>query len=389
MAGILILSVDRMLAQRISEAMGDRISVALVQAIEPDMLDGPGVVVIDRSAIPPERSLAVAIGAVAQSAGGRPLILASDETDGGQILSAVRAGAHDVIRRDAEGAEVAEVMARLLNNALVEQGRDGHLTLLLGPDVEAVTLLATDMALTRAAGRPSSLLIDCTLPTSAAEAYLDLQVNYGVASGIADIDRLDSNLLASALARHEPSGLQLLTLDGGAGAEPVGIAPNDIAALVRLLRLCSGDVVMSAGSLRHGGLLRDLCALADRVELVCTQSIRDLEAMRRLLDKIGPDARMMARMRLLMWDHQPGVLLDGRRMSEALGVSASVAVPVDMVRLRNGLNAGRPLALEADGGAYLQAVRRICGVATPPPGGLRGQVDTLRRALLRTLERGA
>ncbi len=389
MAGILILSVDRMLAQRIEAAMGGRISVDLVQSLEPPMLDGPGIVVIDRAAIPPERSLAAAISAVADMAGGRPIVLASDETSSDQILSAVRAGAHDIIRRDAEGQEVAEVMARLLNSALAEQSSHGQLTLLLGADPEAVALLATDMALMRTAGRPSSLLIDCTLPTSAAEAYLDLNVNYGMASAIADIERLDANLLSSALARHGQTGLQLLTFDGGTGAEPVGISPNDIAALVRLLRACSSDVILCAGSLRHGGLLRDLCGLADRIELVCAQSIRELETMRRLLDKIGPDPLTMARMRLLMWDHQPGVLLDGKRMAEALGVTSSLAIPTDPVRLRNALNAGRPLALEADGGAYLQAVRRAGGIFALPHTGARGQIDKLRRAMLRAVERSA
>ncbi len=376
MAGILILSVDRMLAQRIEAAMDGRVSVALVQTLEPQMLDGPGVVVVDRAAIPPERSLAAAIGAIAETAGGRPIILASDETGSDEILSAVRAGAQDFIRRDAEGKEVAEVMARLLNSALSDQSSHGHLTVLIGPDPEAVALLATDMALVRAAGRPSSLLIDCTLPTSAASAYLDLDVNYGMAAAIADIERLDANLLSSALARHGQDRPAAADLDGGTGAEPVGVSPSDIVALVRLLRACSSDVVLSAGSLRHGGLLRDLCLLADRIELVCTQSIRELEATRRLLDKITPDALMMARMRLLMWDHQPGILLDGRRMTEALGISNSLGIQTDPVRQRNALNAGKPLALETDGGPYLRAVQRASGVFALPNSGARGQIDS-------------
>ncbi len=147
--------------------------------------------------------------------------------------------------------------------------------------------------------------------------------------------------------------------------------------------------MLCAGSLRHSGLLRDLCLLADRIELVGAQSIRELEALRRMLDKIAPDAPMLARMRLLMWDHQPGVLLDGKRMTEALGVGASLAIPTDPVRLRNALNAGRPLALESDGGAYLQAVRRASGIFALPRTGARGQIEKLRRAMMRAVERSA
>lgn len=391
MASILLLSIDRMLAQRIDEAMGGRVSVELVQSLEPDKAQGPAVILIDRAAIPAERSLAAAIGAVAETAAGRPIVLATDETESDHILAAIRAGADDIIRREGEGREVSDVLARLLNTALVEQGGAGSLTLVLGPDQEAAALVASDMAIMRARGKSSALLIDCTLPTSAAEAYLDVKANYGLAAAIADIERLDANLLSSALARHAPSGLQLLTFDGGTGNEPVGISPNDIASLVRLLRSCCSDVVLHAGSLKHGGLLRELATLADRIDLVCAQTIRELEASRRLLDKIGPDPLILGRMRLLMWDHRPGVLLDGRRMTSALGIGGNqcMGIPTDPVRLRNALNSGKPLAMEADGGAYALAIRRACGIADPVSAGPKEGVARMRRAVLRVLERSA
>src|SRR3546814_768754 len=118
----------------------------------------------------------------------------------------------------------------------------------------------------------------------------------------------------------------LLTFDGGTGAEPAGLTPVDLAALIRLLRGCCGHVVLNAGSLRHGGLLREVMAEADRMELLCGQSIREIEACRRLLDRIGTERERIEAMRLLVWDHLPGVLLDGRRMADALGVGAALAL---------------------------------------------------------------
>ena len=391
MVGILVLSVDRMLADRVSRAMGGRMAVDLVQSLEPQMLDRPSVIIIDRAAIPPERSLAAAIGTVAESAPGRPIVLAMDEADPAQILAAVRAGAQDIIRREAEGAEVAEVLSRLLNNTLAEQAGTGHLTLVIGPDHEAAALVATDLAIAISKARTPGLLIDCTLPTSAAEAYLDLKVSYGLASAVADIERLDANLLSNALVRHAPSGLQLLTFDGGTGGEPVGISPNDIAGLVRLMHACSGDIVLNAGSLRHTGLLRELATMADRIDLVCAQSIRELEASRRLLEKIAPDPLTLGRIRLLMWDHQPGVLLDGRRMTRTLGLNPAhyIGIPVDHTRIRNALNSGRPLAMEDDGGPYITAIQRAADIAVQPPKGPRESVARMRRAILRALERAA
>ncbi|NML90860.1 histidine kinase [Sphingobium sp. TB-6] len=378
MAAIFLLSVDRMLAQRIDEAMAGRASVELVQSIEREALAGPCLIVIDRAAIPPERALSAAIGTVVESAGGRPVVLATEEMEAEPLLRAIRAGVADVIPRDGEGAEIAAVLARLLNDAAADRASRGRLTLVLGADRDACAMVATDMAI--AAGRASTLLIDCTLPTSAAATYLDLNVDYGLASAISDMERLDASLLASTVARHGPSGLMLLTFDGGTGAEPAGLAPGDLAALIRLLRGCCSDVVLNAGSLRHGGLLREVVAEATQVELLCGQSIREIEACRRLLDRIGAERERVEAMRLLLWDHLPGVLLDGRRMADALGVGSVLALPTDRARMRNALNAGRPLAMEADGGAYMAAIRRACGVA-PKAGG----IDRLRRAMLKVV----
>ncbi|WP_022681860.1 AAA family ATPase [Sphingobium bisphenolivorans] len=376
MAAILLLSLDRMLAERIGQAMTGRASVDLAQTVDGQT---PALIIIDAQAIPPERSLSAAIAAVRHEAAGRPVVIATDERDADQLLAAIRAGADDIIPRE-ESADVTPVLTRLLSSAKSDREGQGGLTLILGADRDACAMVATDLAICRG----QSLLIDCTLPTSAAQSYLDLRVDYGLASALADRDRLDASLLASSVARHGPSGLMLLTFDGGTGAEPAGITPADFNALIRLLRSLTGEVVLNAGSLRHGGLLRDVVAQADRVELLCSQSIREVEACRRLLDSIGAGTAQLEAMRLLVWDHQPGILLDPRRMADVLGTGRVLPLPTDRVRLRNALNAGRPLAVEADGGAYMQALRKACGVAPARRG-----IDRLRAKMIRLVERAS
>lgn len=387
MAKILLLSVDRSLAERIEQAMNGRATVDMAQSVASDMPAGPAVIVIDRTAIPPERSISAAVAAVAEGAGGRAIVLATPDCDADEILQAVRAGAHDLIPRQGEGSEIADILWRLLNEAI--SGKDGgaRLTLVLGTDQEAAAMVATDMAVSRARDRSPTLLIDCTMPTSSAQAYLDVPVSYGMAAAVGDMERLDASLLSSALARHGPSGLLLLTFDGGTGTEPVGIGPTDIAALVRLLRTCCAEVVLCAGSLRHAGLLKDLATQADRIDLICAQSIRELEASRRLIDRLGSDEAMLAKTRLLVWDHQPSVLLDGRRMADILGISSVHALPVDAARARNALNAGQPISMEKDGGPYMQAIRKMCGIQPPAPSAAFARIDRVRRAVRRSLER--
>lgn len=377
MSTITLLSVDRDLADKLSSALEGRVPVNMVQALEPETIAAPTVIVLDRSALPPERSLSSAINTIVAQAGGRPIVLASEDRSTDLVLQAIRAGANDVLARAIDGAEAAETLSRLLNGALVERGRAAPLTIVLGSDVEAAAVLATDLAAQRAGSGGNHLLVDCTMPTSIAESYLDVRAGYGIAAAIADIERLDGTLLTNSLARHEATGLMLLTLDGGTGQEPAGIAANDVTRLVRLLRANFDEVTLCAGSLRHQGLLRELVRSADRIELLCSQSIRELGLARRLLERLELDAAMVERIRLLVWDHDPRVLLDGQRVAHALGLARSMTIPVDHVRLRNALNAGTPLSA-AGGTAYVEAIRRIAGLPPLRRSPIEQQIDRLK-----------
>jgi pilus assembly protein CpaE len=73
-------------------------------------------------------------------------------------------------------------------------------------------------------------------------------------------------------------------------------------------------------------------------------------------------------------------------MAEVLGIEGVAGIPVDRVRLRNALNAGRPVMTERDGGAYAQALRRAIGRSAPVKGSFPG-FGKMRRRLLQTVER--
>jgi len=388
MARIHLLSVDRTLCKRISDAMGDHVPIEMIHSLDEAALEGPGIVVLDHASIPADRMLSSVLAELAQAAQGRAIVVATADWYAGPVLQAIRSGASDVLPRGASPAEITSVLTRVLNSAMATQGRLARLTLVLGTNEEATALLATDMALAHSLTQTPTLLIDCTLPSSTAEAYLDLKVDYGLAAAVADIDRLDASLLADALARHERSGLALLTLDGGTGGEPVGIGPTDIVGLVQLLRASCGHIVLCAGSLRNGGLLRELASQAQAIEVVCSQSIRELDACRRLIDRIGLDTASAERLRLMVWDYDPRVLLDGRRMAEILDIDPVITIPVDHVRIRNALNAGRPLMIERDGGGYVQAVRRAIGRNEVATGAIAG-IGRIKRKFLQSVERHA
>lgn len=389
MSRIMLLSVDSSLAGRLSDAMGENVTVDLMQSLEDPRADKPGIVVLDHAALSLDRSLASSIAATVEQAQGKTIVLATDDMATDQVLQAMRAGVSDILPRNADAKEIVAVLSRLINNAVVTQGLPARLTLVLGADREAAAVAATDMAVAMARHRQPGLLIDCALPNSAAESYLDLKVTYGIAQAVADIERLDANLLADALACHEPTGLSLLTLDGGTGSEPAGIAPNDIVGLIRLLRACYGDVVLCAGSLRNPALLREMALQAHAIEVVCRQSIRELDSCRRLLEQLDLDQAAQARARLLVWDHDPSILLDGGRMGDVLGLENILSITGDRAQLANAFNAGKPLLAERESGAYARAILRACNIQAEPKQGGQDAFAAIRRALTRKLDRAA
>lgn len=366
MADILLLSIDRLLAERIEQAFEQRAKFRFVQQLVREDLPGAGVIVLDRAAIPQHRSLASAVADTVAQAEGLPVVLACDAEDANEVLVAIRAGAADVLPRNASSEEIALVLGRRLNAAIVGRAHRGALTLLLGASAEATAMLATDIALSYALDGRSTVLVDCTTPKSGCETYLDVKVGYGIASAVADMARLDASLLGNSAAQHDDSGLMLLTLDGGTQSEPVGLSANDVASLVELLQACCSHVIFCTGNLRSASLLGALVRMADTIEIIASQSILELETLRRLLDTIEMSEDDRARSRLLMWDHQPSVLLDGKRMSDVLGTGQSLGIPTDPVRFRNALNLGRPVICEADSGdPYRQAIQAITGNSRP------------------------
>jgi pilus assembly protein CpaE len=364
MADIVLLSIDRVFAERIEQAFEQRAKFRLVQQLVREDLPGAGVIVLDRAAIPQNRSLTSAVADTVAQAEGLPVVLACDTGDVAEVLAAIRAGAADVLPRDATSEEITLVLGRRLNAAIVGQSRRGALTLVLGPNAEAAAVLSTDIALSYAQEGRSTILVDCTIPKSACETYLDVKVSYGIASAVADMARLDASLLGNSLAQHRASGLMLLTLDGGAQAEPVGLSAHDVSSLVELLQACCSNVVFCVGNLRNAALLGSLVQMADTVEMVASQSIIELEALRRLLDAVDISPEDRARSRLLMWDHQPAVLLDGKRMGDVLGIGHTLGIPVDPVRIRNALNLGRPVMSDGERrDPYCQVVQAITGMS--------------------------
>ena len=90
---------------------------------------------------------------------------------------------------------------------------------------------------------------------------------------------------------------------------------------------------------------------------------------------------------LLVWVGFVGLVMAARNRSH-IRIEALLGLPSDRVRTRNALNAGEPLAMQRDGGAYVQTLRRACNITMPAKNRMAG-FDKVRRTILRSMERSA
>lgn len=318
-------------------------------------------------------ALADAMRSVLAADPGAPVVVLGDEADARAVLRAIRAGATDVIDRDARGEALGGQVGRHLTGA--PRGNDagsGALTLVMSGQPGGEGLFAVNLAVLRAKAAGGALLVDGALPSSEAGAALNVPLNYTIRDAVQDLARLDRTLLSSALGRHEPSGLHILPL-AVAGEEVHDIATEAIASMMLVLRALFGEVVLNVGGIRHPGLLAEFVRAAGRIYLVAPQKFTAVKACRDLLVQIGPSGPALDRITLVVEDHMPGISLTDEQMREALGLRRSVRLPAARVELVNALNAGRPLVLDQPRAAYSRALQTLAaaGMAPVVPGTAR------------------
>jgi pilus assembly protein CpaE len=311
--------------------------------------------------------LADVMRAVAGTDPDAPVIVLGDEGDARSVLRAIRAGAADVIDRNAQGEALSGQLGRHLTGApRGDAAGGGALTLVLSGQPGGEGLFAVNLAVLRAKAAGGALLIDGALPSSEAGAALNVPLNYTIRDAVQDLPRLDRTLLSSALGHHAASGLHVLPL-AVAGEEVHDIATDSIVSMQLVLRALFGEVILNAGGIRHPGLLTEFVRAAGRIYLVAPQKFTAVKACRDLLMQIGPSAQVLDRITLVVEDHMPGITLTDEQMREALGLRRSVRLPAARVELINALNTGRPLVLEQPRSPYARALEKLAGEGAAAP----------------------
>jgi len=147
------------------------------------------------------------------------------------------------------------------------------------------TTVATNFAVALAKEGESTVLVDLNLELGIAALTLGLESEFSTRDALQNDSRLDSDLLAKLLVRHN-SGLKVLaapdTLESAGSPELFQPSASSILKLLEILRGDFGWVVVDGGC--HYAYLRSLSEVAEKVYVVTQVSIAELRNSNRLIE---------------------------------------------------------------------------------------------------------
>jgi pilus assembly protein CpaE len=306
---------------RPTEALGRRPDAAIV-AVEPDPAAAFALV---------ERLGAEGVKAV----------VVGPEKDADLILRAMRAGASEY--------SIAADLDHLVHAArgLLRPAGDpslGRVTTVFAPKGGVgATTLAVNLAgcLEKRGGR--ACVLDLDLEMGDVLSFLDLTGSYGVADVIANLHRLDRDLLESSLPRHR-SGIHVLAQSNKIeDAETVD--PPALGRLIDFLRRHYRHVIID-GARGFGELPLAALDASHRILLVVTQEIPAIRNARRCGDLFRRLGYGEDRVRLVVNRHHKKARIPDDLLSETVGLRIAARVGNDYGAVDRAIHAG---ALLADG----------------------------------------
>lgn len=301
------------------------------------------------------------------AAEGVKAVVVGPSKDADLILRAMRAGAVEFTVAGEE-AHLLHAVRGLLHPAGGRQ-RGSVIAVFSPKGGVGTTTLAVNLAGAIAKRGERACLLDLDLGTGDALSFLDLAASYGVSDVIANLHRLDGELLEASLPRHR-SGLRVLAQ--GHGIEDAdGIRASSIGPLVEFLR-GHYEVVLVDGLRGFGELSLAALDASTSILLVVTQEIPALRNARRCMELFRRLGYGEDRIRLVVNRYHARSRIPDDLLAETAGlpIAARVANDYPLVDrcIRGGslvVEEGGRSQLARDLGSLVETLVRASAPATP------------------------
>lgn len=321
----------------------------------------------------------------------RVFLLVGPPAEPAVLLEAMRAGAAEYLPQPAEEADISAAVSRAVRRLQGPKGGRAHGSVLAffgGKGGSGVTTTATNVAvwLRRSTGKPT-LLLDLDLDLGSAALLLGVQPRYTLVDVVRNFHRIDDDLLASYVERHD-SGLHLL-----APPSRLDLAHNftrdQVESLVAYLRRSYTYIVVDLPR-RISPATAAVFGSADQLYLVTTPEIPAIRNLKRFLSVLPSlTANGLENVRVVVnrrRQHADTISLSDIRQVLDLDVSWTFSEDPDGVL--HSTNVGTPIVLNG-ASRYSKDVKAFCREIAPAPSeGADGNVLGAMGRLFRPFRRG-
>lgn len=334
----------------------------VVNQTEPDV----SIVAIDEE---PDKAIQL-IQQLSESAPKCRVLAISQSTDGGQILSVIRAGASEYLTLPLKVDELIAALDRISrsNSKDGESGARSCKLIAVAGSSGGVgsTSVAVNLGCALAADESNTVaLIDLDLSLGDADVFLDAIPDYTLADVAQNIARLDFTLLKRSLTKHS-SGLYLLPRPVQLQEIEI-ITPDDLTRVIGLLKVTFSHLIID---ISKSYSVLDMVALAEaeHILLVTQLDVPCLRNVVRLMMSFSEIEGLKEKTRIVV--NRVGInsgQISLKKAKETIGGEIFWQIPNDyrvMVEVRNN---GVPLIEQAPRSEITQ---RIMGLAAAIDGDL-------------------
>ena len=276
------------------------------------------------------------------------------------ILEAMQAGARHFLRKNCIGAELEEVLQRLLSETMKDVTLGEIVTVLSASGGCGATTVAVNLANEfRLTSSEPVLAIDLDVCYGTVSDYLGIKGQYGIADVLRRKGSIDKDLIESSAYSYTKDFHVLLS---PASTNGHSVAPLQYESLGEALEVCKeqyGYTVVDAPRV-PGNVAIDLAAISKLVVIVFQLTVKDLRFTRSLAaslsengipsDKIIPLANRVS---------QRGPLVRLEDSQKAVGLDSFARIRSDWRSAMKSVNRGRPLAEVAHRSGLRKDLRKL------------------------------
>jgi pilus assembly protein CpaE len=296
------------------------------------------------------------------------------------LQQALRAGVRDVLAAPVDTGQFTETVRRVAETlspatsvaasapaggeGFVEDGELGQvITVFSTKGGAGKSVISSNLAvlLAQRSEKPV-VLIDADLQFGDVAVMLKLAPQHTIVDAVSSLERLDSALLQSLLAVHEPSGLLVLPAPlEPAFADQIGAA--EMVRIVEVLRTFCSFVVIDTPAYFNDVVL-GLIEISDDVLLVAGMDIPNIKNVKIGLQTLRLLNTPMEKLRLILNRANSKVKLDVGEVERTLQVQADALIPSDVV-VPQAVNRGVPVVLSAPKAGVTRSLEQLADLFAP------------------------